>query len=115
MRALALFLLLGAIVTPASASIDMGASGYIDLRLVAPLDERSWLDGGLGKTRYGKGDSNFQFAGAVGQGYVLFSPEIMVSATARAEPEQKNAVDLLESYARYRPVSTNAWRWSVKA
>jgi len=115
MRTFVPLFLLGTLATPASAAIDIGASGYIDLRLVAPLDERSWLDGGLGKTRYGKGDSNFQFAGAVGQGYVLFTPEIMVSATARAEPEQKNAVDLIESYIRYRPVSTNAWRWSVKA
>jgi hypothetical protein len=99
---------------PALAQIDYGASGYVDLRLVAPSDERSWLQGGLGKTRYGKGDSNFQFAGAVGQGYVLLTPEILAVAVLRIEPEQRTFFDALEAYVRYRPVSTTPWRWSVK-
>jgi len=100
--------------SPAGAQIDYGMSGYIDLRLVSPADERSWLQGGLGKTRYGGGDSNAQFSGAVGQGYVLLTPEILAVSVLRIEPEQRTAVDALETYLRYRPVSTGAWRWSVK-
>jgi hypothetical protein len=99
---------------PALAQIDYGASGYADFRLVAPSDERSWLQGGLGKTRYGQGDPNFQFAGAVGQGYVLLTPEILAVAVLRIEPEQRTFFDALEAYVRYRPVSTTPWRWSVK-
>ncbi|HEY4114078.1 MAG TPA: hypothetical protein VGM17_08460 [Rhizomicrobium sp.] len=98
----------------AAAQIDYGTSGYVDLRLVSPANEKSWLDGGLGKTRYGAGDSNFQFNSAVGQGYVLFTPEIMAVAVVRAAPQQRIAVDALEAYVRYRPVSTNQWRWTVK-
>ncbi|HEY1962894.1 MAG TPA: hypothetical protein VGG69_10785 [Rhizomicrobium sp.] len=103
-----------ALATPVRAQIDYGASGYIDLRLVAPADERSWLQGGLGKTRYGKRDSNFQFAGAVGQGYVLLTPEILAVAVLRVEPGQRTFFDALEAYVRYRPVSTSPLRWSVK-
>ena len=104
-------LLLCALPAPALAQIDYGASGYIDLRLVSPADEPSWLQGGLGKTRYGKDDSHFQFAGAVGQGYVLLTPEILAVAVLRIEPQQRTFVDVLESYVRYRPVSTSPWRW----
>jgi hypothetical protein len=105
---------LGALSTAALAQIDYGASGYVDLRLVDPADETAWLQGGLGKTRYGAGDSNFQFAGAVAQGYALLTPEILAVAVVRIEPEQRNFFDALEAYVRYRPVSTTPWRWSVK-
>ena len=114
MKRLLLLLLLAGLNAPAQAQIDFGASGYIDLRLVAPADERSWLQGGLSKTRYGKGDSNFQFAGAVGQGYVLLTPEILAVVVGRIEPEQRTFFDALEAYVRYRPVSTSAVRWSIK-
>src|SRR4051812_10493038 len=109
----ALFLLM--FTAPASGQIDYGASGYIDLRLVGRANEKSWLQGGLGKTRYGNGYSNFQFAGVVGQGYVLLTPEILAVAVLRVEPEQRTFFDALEAYVRYRPVSTSPVRWSVKA
>jgi hypothetical protein len=115
MRKLLPLLLLCAAPAPALAQFDYGASGYIDLRLVAPGSETSWLDGGLGKLRYGKGDSNFQFGGAVAQAYLMPTPEILAVAVVRAETEQRNFVDALEANVRYRPVSTTPWRWSVKA
>src|ERR1700684_1539819 len=106
-----LFVLLG--IAPAQA-MDFDFEGYGDFRLVAPGDQRSWLDGGLGKLRYGKGDSDFQFAGAVGQGTVLFTPELMAVAVVRVAPNQQQFVAPLEAYLRYRPASTTQWRWSVK-
>lgn len=96
-------------------AMDAGIDGYLDVRLVLPADERSWLDGGLGKTRYGEGDSNFQFAELVAQGHVLFTPEFSAVASIRIGPDQRTAVDVLEAYLRYRPVSTTPMRWSVKA
>jgi hypothetical protein len=39
----------------------------------------------------------------------------MALAVVRIEPEQRTFFDFLEAYVRYRPVSTTAWRWSVKA
>jgi hypothetical protein len=114
-RALAGILLICAIATAAQAG-DWSFAGYGDLRLVVPPhDDRSWLDGGLGKLRYGKGDSAFQFAGAVGEADWKPASELLVVAVARIEPKQKTFFDLLEGYVRYRPVSTTRWRWSVKA
>jgi hypothetical protein len=106
-----LFLLLGAI--PAQA-MDFGFDGYVDGRVVAAGNERPWLDGGLGKLRYGNGDAGMKFGGAVGQGYVLLTPEILAVAVIRTEPQQRKTFDALEAYIRYRPVSTTAWRWSLK-
>jgi len=108
---LALPLILASV--PAEAA-SFGLDSYVDFRLIAPGDERSWLDGGLGKLRYGKGDSNFQFAEAVADGHVLFTPELLAVAAVRVEPHQRNALDVTEAYLRYRPVSTTRWRWAVK-
>jgi len=48
-------------LAPAARAVDVTFDGFADFRLVAPADERSWIDGGLGKSRYGEGNSNFQF------------------------------------------------------
>lgn len=111
---LSLFVLLTATAPACADTIDF--SGYADFRFVAPPgDDRSWLDGGLGKLRYGKGDSDFQFAGAVGEGSAQITPELLAVAVVRVEPQQRNFADMLEGYLRYRPVSTTPWRWSLKA
>ena len=39
-------------------ALDFNIDGYADFRLVVPATERSWLDGGLGKFRFG-GDAAF--------------------------------------------------------
>jgi hypothetical protein len=115
MRKALCFLALLAATAPAHA-MQFDFTGYADFRLVLPPDgDSTWLKGGLGKLRYGKGDSNFQFAGAVGDGSLMITPEILAVVVARVEPRQSNFFDLLESYARYRPVSTSPWRWSLKA
>jgi hypothetical protein len=105
---------LGFPLAPARA-VDLQFDGFVDLRVVLPGEERSWIDGGLGKTRYGDGNSNFQFAEGIGQGVILFTPELMAVGVVRADPSQSSFVLPLESYLRYRPVSVTPWRWSVKA
>src|SRR2546423_2772276 len=71
--------------TPAARAAEVTFDGFADFRLVAPADERSWIDGGLGKLRYGGGDSNFQFGDAYGQATVLLTPEAGAVAVARAD------------------------------
>lgn len=98
---------------PATA-MDFSYDGYVDVRLVGADGQHSWLDGGLGKLRFDSGDSVPQFGDAVLQGTALLTPEIMAVAVVRADAEQRNFVLPLEAYARYRPVSTNAWRGALK-
>jgi hypothetical protein len=113
--ALASIILVLLFVALPARAVDVTFDGLADFRLVAPAGERSWINGGLGKLRYGEGDSNLQFGDAYGQATVLFTPEIMAVGVVRADDTQKDFVLPMEAYVRYRPVSTTPWRWSLKA
>lgn len=106
-------LLAFAVALPAHAA-DFQFEGYGDVRLVVPPSTDSYLDGGLGKLRFGEDDKGFKAGDLVGEGRVIVVPELIATATARVNADYGPGVDLIESYLRYRPVSTNAWRWSVK-
>jgi len=97
-----------------AAAADFSFNGYADARLIAPSSTGSYLDGDLGKLRYGSGDEVFQPGDIVGEGRVTILPELMATATARVNTQYGPALDLIEGYVRYRPVSTTPWRWSVK-
>ena len=114
-KLLAALLLLGS-SSPALA-VDFHFDAYADLRLIVPSNQVSWQNGLLGKLRYGAEDNKpeARLAEAVGQAVVLITPQLMGLAVVRIEPEQRTFFDFLEAYLRYRPVSTTAWRWSVKA
>jgi hypothetical protein len=93
---------------------DFGAHGYVDCRLIARADERSWADGGLGKTRFGGGGTE---ATCVQAGVVLnaqLTPSLLAMADIQYQTTDKNSFSALEAYLRWRPVSTTPRRWSVK-
>ena len=115
MRPRAALALLVVAALPGSVSAqDYHLDLFGDVRVVAPPDERSWNDGGLGKTRYGDGGVSPELGeiSAIGSAHPL--PELETYAHARYEPTQNHPIDLIEAFARYRPVSTTSWRWSVK-
>jgi hypothetical protein len=103
----------------ANDDVEFRVDGYVDARVIIPADEdRSWLHGGLGKLRFddvGRSDVQLRAVEAYVDASVLFTSEISAFASIRAEEEQDNAVELMEAYVRYRPVSTDETRWSVKA
>ena len=103
--------------TADAVAIDFSSDGYVDARLVIPPNEKGWLDGGLGKARYGSAqpDPNFRFAEAVGQGVLSLTPEFEALTVARIEPKQRSGVDVLESYLAWRPQAFGSWQWSMKA
>jgi hypothetical protein len=101
-------------VAGTARAAEFSFEGYGDVRLIAPPSTGSYLDGDLGKLRFGDDDKNFKLGDLVGEGRVLITPELMMTATARAEDDYGPALNLIEAYMRYRPVSTNEWRWSVK-
>jgi hypothetical protein len=96
---------------------DFSFSGYVDVRLVVPGGERSWVDGGWGKFRFGASQPspNFRVAEAVGQASIAFTPQLHTVVLARVEPEDRAGLDLLEAYAAWRPQAESALRWSAKA
>lgn len=88
--------------------------GFADLRAVAAADEPAWIDGGMGKTRYGAGNDRARFGAAAVVGTWQFAPAWLAVADVRSQPHNGSALALIEAFARYRPVSTTPWRWSLK-
>lgn len=108
----AIALVLACAAAPAAAQPSISWQGYADLRIAAPTAEQDWGDGGLGKTRFGAG-SGAAFSGALAGAFQV-TPSLLASATLQVQSDQRRPLDLLEASLRWRPVSTDAWRWSVK-
>jgi len=91
--------------------------GYADLRAIFPSNQIGWLDGGLGKLRYGAEQTNpeFRIAEVVGQGVAQITPGLMALAVVRYAPEQRTFFDVVEAFVRWRPVSTSPVRFSLEA
>jgi hypothetical protein len=93
---------------------DFQLHGFADLRAVAASDDLTWTHGGLGKTRYGADDGLHFGAGALSARWQA-TPVLVAVADVRVEDQSHSRISLIEAFARYRPVSTDAWRWSFKA
>jgi hypothetical protein len=98
-------------------AMDISVDAYADVRLVVPGGERSWVDGGLGKFRFGSGQPspNLRFAEAVAQATLSLPEDLRAIAVLRAEPEQRSGIDALEGYLWWRPDGSGDWHWSAKA
>src|SRR3984957_9180743 len=94
-------------------SDDLAITGYGDVRAVIAPDPQSWLNGGLGKFRYG-GKQKYG-AEAVAQADLTLDDGLHAVGVFRAEPETRSVVDALEMYLRYAPESQGDVSWSVKA
>jgi hypothetical protein len=99
---------------PVARAQNFEVRGFIEARANVPADERSWRDGGLGKTRFGEGNDAFGGNGALAASWQV-TPAWLLSASAQVVPDMRHEVDLLDAWVRYRPVSTTPWRWSFTA
>lgn len=101
-----------ALAGPACAQADLisraAFSGQIDARLSVSDGERSWIDGGFGKTRYGGSGS-----GAVGRlqlasADLVWRPalawDLSAYVDAAVQPGAGQGVDLVEAFALYKPL-----------
>ena len=95
-------------------AIDLSAHGYLDCRLVRRADERSFADGGLGKTRFGGGGTDATCVQAGVAATAVLTPSLLAQAELQYQTTDTNSVSLLEAYLRYRPVSITPLRWSLK-
>ncbi|MEO8161173.1 MAG: hypothetical protein ABI588_07120, partial [Arenimonas sp.] len=112
---MALLLLALAGIAPLAGAQDLHAQGFLELRLpFADANERSWVDGGLGKTRFGEDNRQFLPAGALSLSWQL-SESWLAVADLQAQPQTSPGIGVLSAYLRWRPVSTSPWRWSVRA
>ena len=94
-----------------------------DARVVVADGERSWIDGGFGKTRFGPDvafpSSRFRTDALPVEGAVIWSPRIdwRVGATiaVTAQNGQEQPVDLSEAFITYRHDPIGALRLSARA
>src|SRR5205814_8797350 len=95
---------------------DFQLHGYLDGRLQSTTgDDISWIEGGLGKTRFGaESNSAAQFGGGALAATWQVTPALMAFADLPLNPRTSPRFGLLDAYLRYRPVSTTPWRWSVR-
>jgi hypothetical protein len=93
--------------------MEFDFSGYGDARLVAKPTMAGWLQGGLGKFRYGGNSNAVQFEG-VGQGVLTVTDNLSAITVIRADEEQINGVDALESYLSWHLASDEPVSLSVK-
>lgn len=92
----------------------------MDIRAASASDADSWLDGSLGKTRYGRGQNVSDHVSLdIAEASLIIMPRLNYELSSYVHlsysPEQFKELDVVEAYATYRPVSTSANRYQVKA
>ena len=71
------------------AAMDFGFEAYGDLRLIAPSNEISYLDGGLGKVRYGseQNSPDAHISEIAVQAHAQFTGELSSVIVLRSDPQ----------------------------
>jgi hypothetical protein len=102
-------------VAPQACADPLVAHGVLDLRLTTLGNEPNWMDGGFGKLRWGGADSELQLGGATLVLEAPFAPAWFARGTVQAQADDGAALELLDAWVRWRPVSTGRWRHALKA
>lgn len=113
-RALALVAVAAFVLARHAAAADVDLHGYLDCRMIVPASERSWTEGGLGKTRFGSGGVTAICAQAGVVGTWQATPSLLALADMQYATSGGGTLSVLEAYLRYRPVSTTPLRASFK-
>jgi hypothetical protein len=124
MRAALLATLVGlSLARPALADVDLFSrdtiSGIVDLRLGAASGERSWTEGGFGKTRLG-GDATGQtsWRAQIATADLVWNPsidDVSLVLDLQAQPDQSHGVDAAQAYLQYKPAPTSPLRVMARA
>jgi hypothetical protein len=86
--------------------------GLLDLRAVGADAPRSFIDGGLGKTR---SDSGIQLGQAVLRGDADLSDTVTGTLELSADDQHNGVIDVREAWLGWNPLPTGAWKTRVKA
>jgi hypothetical protein len=104
---------------PPRLDLPPNFTAVVDFRAILADGERSWTDGGFGRSRFGDagGETGIDVVAAeaelVWQGPVAWNVEARVAVAAQDEQDQP--VDLIEAFASWRPVPRSATRFSARA
>jgi hypothetical protein len=110
--------------TSARAEADLFSSetlsALVDFRAGLADGERSWTNGGYGKTLVGgHGPGDWRATAEIANASLAWKPRLDWTwsgvLTAQFQPGQKHEVDLVEAYVSYKPVPSSAVRVSGRA
>ncbi len=112
--------LINAPISASALDIESDFTVFGDLRLVTAGGEKSWLDKGLGKSRYGSDSDGSDHLGVhLSEISLLANVNIgwdwQIFTHASYSPEQHKPVDVIESFLKYRPAPMSALSWSGRA
>jgi hypothetical protein len=104
---------------PPHLSLPADLTAIIDFRIVLTDGERSFTDGGFGRSRFGGGGEQVDVHAVPAAGELAWSGPIAwnVGGTIAiaAQNEQDQPVDLIEAFATWRPVPTGPTRFWARA
>ncbi|HLZ73952.1 hypothetical protein [Phenylobacterium sp.] len=89
--------------------------GLADIRLAAADGERSWLDGGFGKTAVAAGHGRFDLSQAVAEWRPQLNFALGAVVSVQAQPQVRPALDLDEAYVTLKAPPTSVGRFSARA
>jgi hypothetical protein len=93
-------------------------SGMIDLRVSAADGERSWLDGGFGKTRVSGAGSGYAGHLEIGQAVLAWTPhltwELGAVIVGQYQSDHDRAPGLDEAYLVYKPTPSSSTRYAAR-
>jgi hypothetical protein len=96
---------------------EISFNGMADLRLIRPSDQRSWMDGGLGKFNFaGGGDQHpdLRLGGLFLDTKLTLDPAFDLFTSLRHDPRQEREIDALEAYGRYRTSLSDSLEGTLK-
>jgi hypothetical protein len=98
---------------------DLEWGGLLDLRVAKTDDTVSWLDHGLGKTRFGADSNGDRLIGRVAEAALLVTSHLNWSTSAQLylkyDADQHQPLDVIEAYLSYHPLPTDSYRFGARA
>lgn len=89
--------------------------GLLDVRAVDSDASRSFLDSGMGKTRYDANSPRFSIGQAVLHGDADLTDSISGTLELSADQQHRGVVDVREAWLAWNPLPSGAWKTRVKA
>ena len=100
-------------VTQAGEPLDIRIG--VDLRAVSADSSASFVQGGLGRTRFDEHHDGLRLGSAYLAARYRFNDALTLHADALSYGDgHAAAVDVTQLYLQYRPFPDGAWRWSTK-
>lgn len=98
---------------------EFSFTGYADARLSYSSGEPSWLDRGLGKTRYGSDPAgNDEVRLNLAEAALLidtkYSWELSSFVNLKFDPEQQHSIDIVEAYFKYNKLLTSGYKLEAR-